>query len=76
MDSKENAVMYDTTQARISIVSPGNEHGEQRTLEIGQDNTWGEAEFFARVCGYRISIARWNGTCYKEDQYLLPEDYR
>ena len=76
MDSKESLVMYDTKQARISIISPGNEDGEQREIEIGQDEAWGEAEFFAKACGYRVSIARWNGVCYKEEQYILPEDYR
>jgi len=68
--------MYDTTRPRISVISPGDEDGVQREMEIGQGNTWGEAEFFCKVLGYRISVARWNGTCYKEDQYLLPADYQ
>jgi hypothetical protein len=67
---------YDTTQPRISVISPGDEDGVQREMEIGQASTWGEAEFFAKVCGYRISIAEWNGQCYKETQYLLPADYQ
>lgn len=66
---------YDTAQPRISIISPGDSDGVQREMEIGQASSWGEAEFFCRVLGYRISISRWDGQCFREDQYLLPQDY-
>ena len=68
--------MYNTQLPRISIVSPGTAHGEQREMELGQSGVWGEAEFFARWLGYRISIAEWDGKCYRQTQYLLPEDYQ
>lgn len=61
---------YNTTQPRISIVSPGNQHGEQRELEIGQAASWHEARFFMTVCDYRINVAQWNGHCFVDKQYL------
>lgn len=65
---------YNTAQPRISIVSPGNEHGEQREMEIGQASTWNEAVFFAQVCNYRVNIAQWNGSVYKDTRYLTQAD--
>ena len=65
---------YNTAQPRISIVSPGNQDGVQREMEVGQAAAWSEALFFARVCDYRINIARWNGQCFKDHQYLTRAD--
>ena len=66
--------MYNTAQPRISVISPGNEDGCQREFEVGQAAAWNEAMFFARCCDYRISIAQWDGQCYKEKQYLTRAD--
>ena len=65
---------YNPAQPRISIISPGNEDGVQRELEIGQASTWNEAMFFAQVCDYRVNIAQWNGSVYKDTQYLTRAD--
>ena len=64
-------MQYDTTQPRISIVSPGNEYGEQREMEIGQGSSWKEALFFMTVCNYRISVARWNGSTFAQAEYYV-----
>lgn len=65
---------YDINQPRISIVSPGNEHGEQREQEIGQASSWNEAVFFMQVCDYRINVSHWNGRSYADNQYFTRAD--
>lgn len=66
--------MYNTAQPRISVVSPGNEHGEQREFEVGQAAAWNEAMFFMKCCDYRINIAQWNGQCFENHQYFTRAD--
>ena len=69
--------MYDTTQPRISIRPPFNgvdlfdEFTRER--ELGQGNTWGEATFWMKL-GYTVSVARWNGQCYRQEQTFTAAD--
>ena len=67
-------MLYNTNQPRISIVSPGDEDGVQREMEVGQAAAWNEAVLFAKVCNYRINVAQWNGTVFKDHQYLTCMD--
>lgn len=64
-------MQYNKSQPRISIVSPGNEHGEQREMEIGQASSWNEARFFMTVCKYNISLGRWNGSSFAQAEYYV-----
>lgn len=64
--------MYKLDEPRISVVSPGDEDGIQREIEVGQSNAWGEALFFFRVCGYRIGLSQWDGSKFGETSYIVP----
>ena len=67
---------YDTDQPRISIQRPFEEdpsdpyHTER---EIGQAECWGEATFWMRL-GYTVSVARWNGKIFREEQRFTAAD--
>jgi hypothetical protein len=66
---------YDVTQPRISIRDPVSYDAAypDRSMEIGQAAAMGEAMFFLSI-GYTISVAEWDGKCYRNRCNYLPGD--
>lgn len=66
---------YDPTQPRISIQPPFSYDAAypERSMEIGQGEAMGEAMFFLSI-GYTVSVAEWDGKCYRNRCNFYPGD--